>query len=214
MGIYLKHTLSNASTIGLWEINEGVDVLYAQLILNAEEQSLFNSFNNDIRKLHWLSYRNLLKELVSPGEYAHVNYDENGKPYMTDNMHHLSVAHSGKFSAAIISKSKPVGIDIELLHPKIERVVHKFLSEKEMAFISNASKLEQWYVCWGAKEALYKLYGKKELDFRENLLLSPFNYNEKGELHAKILTAETNKNYCLYYEKIENYILVHVTKEE
>ena len=214
MGIYLKRKLNNYSSIGIWEISESVDVLYSQLILNEEEQQLYNSFKNDVRRLHWLSYRNLLKELVPSDEYSYVVYDEYGKPYMANELHLLSVAHSGKFSAAIISKRSPVGIDIERIHPKIEKIVSKFLSPAEISQITVANRLEQLYVYWGAKEALYKLYGKKQLIFEEDIMINSFTYTEKGELEARIITEEINKKYSLYYEKIEDYMLVFVEEDE
>jgi len=214
MSIYLKKTLTNSSTIGLWEITEDIDVLLSQLKLNDEENALYNGFKNDQRRLHWLSYRNLLKALVSPEEYSHVIYDEYGKPYMSTDSHLLSVAHSGKFSAAIINKRNAVGIDIELIHPRIEKVLHKFLSETETAQIAVENRLEQLFVCWGAKEALYKLYGRKELDFREHMHIKPFRYVEKGNLQAWICNEEMDEKFSLNYEKVEDYMLVYVTEEE
>lgn len=213
MGIYLKKQLDNTSAIGLWEITESADILLSQLKLDNKEQQIYNVFINNQRRLHWLSYRNLLKELISPIEYSHIIYDEYGKPHMADNTHFLSVAHSGKYSAVIISKTNHVGIDIELIQSKIEKIASRFLSETELEMISNQDRIEQLYVCWGAKEALYKLYGKKELDFRENILVKPFNYEQEGDVEAIIFKEEMNKKFCLRYEKVENYMLVYATGE-
>jgi len=212
MGIFYRRNINN-STIGLWEITETADDLFSQIKLNSEEKELYEGFRNDLRKRHWLSYRNLLKELVPPEEYSHVNYDEFGKPYLQYNSHHLSVSHSGKFSAAIINKKFPVGIDIEITHPKIHKIVHKFLTEDEMKNISPENHTDSLYVCWGAKEALYKLYGKRNLLFQENILLKPFKYSGKGELAGTVRTDDFNKDFILYYEKIEDYMMVYVTEE-
>ena len=212
MGIILKRTLNDSSIIGVWEITESVEALLSQLKLNDEEKERFDSFKNDLRKLHWLSYRNLLKELVSPEEYSHVVYDECGKPYPENNLYFLSVAHSGKFSAAIVSKNKQVGIDIELIHPRIEKIISKFLTDTELNQITGSDRLEQLFVCWCAKEALYKLYGKKELDFKENMYLLPFTFSDKGVLNAIINTEEINKTFVLNFEKIEDYLMVYVTE--
>ena len=212
MGIFFKKNI-NDSIVGLWEITESAEDLYSKINLNSEEKKLYNNFKNDLRKLHWLSYRNLLKELISPEEYSHVIYDEFGKPYLQDNSHHLSVSHSGKFSAAIINKNSPVGIDIEITHPRIHKIVHKFLSVEEVKNISPENHIDSLYVCWGAKEALYKLYGKKNLLFQENIYLKPFKYSGKGELAGAVVTDDFKKDFILYYEKIEDYIMVHVTEE-
>lgn len=78
MGIFLKRNINDNSIVGLWEITETSDDLFSQIKLNLEEKELYESFRNDLRKRHWLSYRNLLMELVTPEEYSHVNYDEFG----------------------------------------------------------------------------------------------------------------------------------------
>jgi 4'-phosphopantetheinyl transferase len=208
MGIFFKRDINNA-IIGLWEITESVDALFSTLKLNKQEEELYNNFKNDIRKLHWLSYRNLLMELITPEEYSHVNYDEFGKPFMQNKSIHLSVSHSGKYSAAIISRNFPVGVDIEVTHPKIEKIVHKFLSADEIKNIFMESRLEKLYVCWGAKESLYKLYGKRNLLFQENIFLQPFEYNGNGILQGEIRTGKFHRKYSIHYEKINDYMLVY-----
>ncbi|NTW33882.1 MAG: 4'-phosphopantetheinyl transferase superfamily protein [Bacteroidetes bacterium] len=214
MGIYYKKQFGQSSTVGLWEITETLDFLYKNILLNEEEIKSFSYFKNELRKLHWLSYRNLLKEIISPKDYSHVVYDDNGKPFLSCKSHHLSVSHSGKFSAAIISNKYPVGIDIEKIHPRIEKLACKFLSEKELSDIDKNNKTEMLQVYWGAKEALYKLYGMKELLFPENIFIKPFEYNNAGEIEGEINTKNFSKKYTLFYERIENYMLVHVTDDE
>jgi len=209
MGIFLKKNIGESTIVGLWEITETVDDLFSKLRLNAEENKLFGDFRNDLRKLHWLSYRNLLKELLPPEEYSHVIYDEFGKPYLQYNSHHLSVSHAGKFSAAIINKNSSVGIDIEVTHPKIHKIVHKFLSEKEAKNISPENYTDSLYVCWGAKEALYKLYGKRNLLFQENIFLEPFVYSGNGIIKGAIKIKNFKQKFNLHYEKIEDYMLVY-----
>lgn len=209
MGIFLKRDIGESVIVGLWEITETVDDLFSNVSLNNEENDLFRSFSNDLRRRHWLSYRNLLKELVSPEEYLHVIYNEFGKPYLQYNSHHLSVSHSGIYSAAIINKNSPAGIDIEITHPKIHKIVHKFLSDKEAKSIPPENNTDSLYVCWGAKEALYKLYGKQNLLFQENILLDPFVYNGTGDITGTISTKEFKQKFNLHYEKIGDYMLVY-----
>jgi phosphopantetheinyl transferase (holo-ACP synthase) len=209
MGIILKRHISESAIVGLWEITETVDELFSNVHLNEEENTLFKGFSNDLRKLHWLSYRNLLKELISTEEYSHVIYDEFGKPYLQYNSHHLSVSHAGKYSAAIVNKNSPVGIDIEKTLPRIHKITHKFLSEKELKNIPPENNTDSLYVCWGAKEALYKLYGKQELLFQENILLNPFVYSETGFITGTISINDFTQEYKLYYEKMQDYMLVY-----
>lgn len=209
MGVYFIKDIDESAVVGLWEITETVDDLFSGVKLNSEEKELYDTFKNNLRKQQWLSYRNLLKEMISPEEYSHVIYDEFGKPYLQYNSYYLSVSHSGKFSAAIVSPHFPVGIDIEVTHPKIEKVTHKFLSEAEINKIGTKSRLEQLYVCWSAKESLYKLYGERNLLFQENIFLNPFEYNEKGAFTGEINAGKFRKEYTLHYEKLNDYMLVY-----
>lgn len=209
MPVYLKKNIENYSTLGVWEITETPDVLLQKVGLNAEEEKLYNGFKNDVRRMHWLSYRVLLKELITDKEYSHVIYDEFGKPYLQHDSHFLSVSHSGKYSAAIVSRDYPVGIDIEITHPKIERIVHKFLSDKEQQSIGKEFRMEKLYVYWGAKESLYKLYGERNLLFQEEMYLQPFDYKGQGSFNGEIKTEKFRKEFVLYYEKLNDYMLVY-----
>jgi phosphopantetheinyl transferase len=209
MPVFLKKNISDVALLGVWEITENPEALRQQIHLNDEEEILYNSFSNDNRRIHWLSYRVLLKELISDEEYSHVIYDENGKPFLSYNSHHLSVSHSGKFSAVIVSKVNPVGIDIEKIHAKIEKVSAKFLTEAEIGQLGNENIFEKLHICWGAKEALYKLFGKRKLLFQENIRLFPFEFSGKGSLIGEIITKKFRKKYLLRFEKIDDYILVY-----
>lgn len=209
MGIYHIRNIKHNTVLGVWEIAETPDELFGKIKLNAEEGNRYSRFRNDIRRMQWLSYRVLLKEMMSEEEYSHVIYDEFGKPYLTCDSHHLSVSHSGKYSAAIISRDFPVGIDIEITHPKIEKVVHKFLSEKEAEGIGMENRLEKLYVCWGAKESLYKLYGERNLLFQEHIHLNPFDYQEKGIFKGEINTGKFKKEFKIHYQKLDDYMLVY-----
>ena len=75
------------------------------------------------------------------------------------------------------------------------------------------------HVYWGAKEALYKAYGKGELDFKKNILVEPFLYENipyhasDGEFQGTILKEDFKKNFNLFYRKIDNYILVYAIEK-
>lgn len=209
MPVYLKKKIGKTAELGIWEITESPEFLLKKVQLNDEEKQRYEKFSNDTRRMQWLSYRVLLNELVTPEEYSHVIYDEYGKPYLQFDSHYLSVSHSGKYSAAIISRDFPVGIDIEITHPKIERIVHKFLSEKEQQQIGDSFRLEKLYVCWGAKESLYKLYGKRNLLFQEHIFLSPFDYTPAGTFSGRIDIGKFKREFSLHYQKLNDYMLVY-----
>jgi phosphopantetheinyl transferase len=70
-----------------------------------------------------------------------------------------------------------VGVDIELVSPRIIAISHKFLHHNEKAFLNDWIQLPKMHlelttVLWSAKEAIYKWYGHGELDFRQHMQLS------------------------------------------
>jgi phosphopantetheinyl transferase len=102
------------------------------------------------------------------------------KPYLPQEQFHFSISHSGNYAAAIVSKEKRVGIDIELYSPKTELVKNKFLTEAELTLLKqsaslssvNAQPLSQFYaftLCWCCKEAVYKYWGAGGIDFKKHI---------------------------------------------
>ncbi len=207
MSLFLKKALNDAA-LGIWEINEDVDELYAKVQLSDQEKEHFALLKSPQRRQHWLSYRLILPHLVNQVELTPITYDENGKPILSNGIRHISVSHSGKFSALIASPTKSVGIDIECMQPKIIRIAHKFLNRKELKQVFSKHAMESLYLIWAAKEALYKLHGKRDLQFRENIRIFPFRFKGEGTIMGEIRTPIYNKAYTINYQVIENYILV------
>jgi len=144
------------------------------------------------------------------GTGKEVFYDDHGKPHLADDMRQLSFTHSGDYAAVMLS-DHAAGIDFELIRPKVLRIAHKFLRHEELNDIRPIHAMEHAHVYWGAKESLYKVYGKQQLLFKENLHIEPFNYAASGGyLYGTIITGEGSKRYCLYYEKMAEFMLVHL----
>jgi 4'-phosphopantetheinyl transferase len=210
MPLFRKTQLTPKTSMGIWKIEEQPEELRNQLRLTPAEDAYYETLRSELRKKHWLSYRSILKSLMDKGSTELV-YDEFGKPHSTNRDYHLSVTHSGIFSAAIVSLEGAVGIDIETLKDRVERVKDKFLSADEKESIGNVKRLEKLYIHWGAKESLYKLHGKPEVEFARDILITPFEYmtDEKGECSARMTTPQGTKEYSVHYEKIEDYMLVY-----
>jgi phosphopantetheinyl transferase len=109
-----------------------------------------------------------------------------------------------------MASPKLVGVDIQKLVGKIDRIVHKFMRDVEIDSVSSEFRLEHLHVYWGAKEALYKVYGRKQLDFREHIFIEPFSYDlEKGVCKGAIVKDDYRLECDLFYKKIDDYILVY-----
>ena len=97
-----------------------------------------------------------------------IIYDQHRKPHLADNSYHIGISHTSEWVAIILHPTKQVGIDIETIMPRVGKVRSKFLSN-----IENQHVLPNDYTTlttyWCAKEAAYKWYGKKEVDFAAHL---------------------------------------------
>jgi 4'-phosphopantetheinyl transferase len=105
--------------------------------------------------------------------------------------------------AAIVSKKSTVGIDIEAIQQKIEKVSHKFLSPDERAFMDLHHNLAHKTVCWSAKEAVYKWYGLGSIDFKEHIHLEPFPFQPAGFISCNFNRLDTIARLYLQYYIIE-----------
>jgi 4'-phosphopantetheinyl transferase len=213
MPLIFNREVDNTTRVGLWRIDETWVELKEQLVLDPSEEIRFASFKSEIRRKQWLSYRILLKRMLSP-DVPVLEYDTYGKPCLKNSGVHLSIAHSGEYSAVITSRTTPVGIDIERLKDRIFRIRDRFLSPEEDSSICEPNLLEKLYVAWGAKEALYKIHGKPEVGFRGDIIIDAFDYlcSAKGQCTAGMKTPGGFENYDIFYERISDYMLVYAWK--
>ena len=194
---------------GIWNITETAAELLSLVQLTEFEKSMYQSFGHDLRKRQWLAYHALLQHLLSPLT-PEILYDLNGKPFLASGSHHISVSHAGEFAAAICAKNIRVGIDIEKLKERVERVKERFMLKVELESLVPENRLENLLIYWCGKEALYKLHGKPELDFRNDIHIHPFDYicNTNHTCKATLTIDDCQKDYTLYYQRIEDYMLV------
>ena len=102
--------------------------------------------------------------------------DAHGKPFLEGSPpRHFSLSHSHGHAAALVSAT-PCGVDLQRRVGKILRLRSKFERADERAFVERqASETDALHVLWGAKEALYKLYGRRGIDWHEDLIVFPFD---------------------------------------
>lgn len=189
----------------VWEMTEKGDLLCQEFDDFELYRMDYELISSEKRKLEFLGSRLLLKILL--GKEQKIMYDNNGKPYLSDNSYQISISHSKNWITVIIHPSKVVGIDIECPNSKIQKIYTRFLSETEQSQLSNGKNIEQLQLAWSAKEALYKIIGKEAIDFSNHMQILPFEVFSKGELKAMHLP--TKKNYTLNYFQTEAYTLVY-----
>ena len=210
MGCITKHYLNEFSIIGVWKIEEELDTLLELVVLDIDERKKYKSFSSNSRKLEFLSVRALLSELI--GKDARIVYNKNNKPFLKDGSRFISISHSHKLTAILLSTNEKVGIDLEYMSSNIAAIAFKFLNRKEKVTNEYEDRKYHLYIHWCAKEALYKICDKEGISIRKNLTIEPFKVMESGEIKGKVHTDKINESFDLYYSKYDNYAIVWTKK--
>ncbi len=199
--------------IGLWEVKEDELFFLEQLPLSVAEDKYIASIKGH-RRLEWLASRFLLHKMSGRTKRSACLKDEHGKPFLVDSLYDISISHSREF-AAVMAAPQSVGIDIQKMVDKIERIAHKYMREEEMASLAADTRIEHLHVYWGAKEALYKAYGRRQLDFKEHIFIQPFQFDvTNGHCQGYTQKSDEYLSFDLHYEIIENdFMLVYAIEE-
>ncbi len=198
----------NDGFIGIWEIEEEASFFLNRIELHPKEESEIKNLKGG-RQLEWLSARYLLNRVISEPLKIICLKDDAGKPFLLDYNGHISISHS-HHRTAIICASRPVGIDIQLVVSKIERIGPKFLSEREWQWAkSSESLIDILHLFWGAKEAIYKAYGKKGVDFSQNIILPPHRIEKDwNTFEAELILDTLKRTYQVSGKRTDEYMLV------
>jgi 4'-phosphopantetheinyl transferase len=210
MAVVYRHRVDDDTEFALWKIEEKAADLYKQLQLNEQEKAYFEKISASKRHLHWLGTRVLLRTMLRTDEYIDCKVDIHGKPYLVNLPYHISFSHSFDYAAVMISRSRPVGIDIEQIREKVERIADKFMRPEEMELIGDADRVRHLYAAWCAKEAVYKCFGQKEVSFANHISLEPFNFAAEGQINAHLNKGSVSLDYRIDYLQYEDYMIGYV----
>lgn len=193
---------------GIWRITEDEQSLLNQVI---DYESISEMITHPEKRLEFIAgrvlARNLLEALGKP--FEGVVKDVFGKPYYKQNTFQLSLSHSYPYVAALADVSQSVGIDLEQVKKKLLKIGPRVLHHSEQHDAGNDEIKHCIY--WCAKEALVKIYGKKDLVFSQHLLIHPFKPEKEGQLIGKIVVDETETTIHLQYFVYDSFVIVFNT---
>ena len=204
MALYYKSNI-NGSDIAIWKIEEDTDEL---IKLSHIDSSFYDSYNNPKRKREVAAVRALLFDML--GEYHEVLYTSLGKPYLKYNNLNISISHTVGYVAIILNPNTEVGIDIEKKGDTVLRVKHKYMSDRELDIIASESDIfrDNLIVCWSAKETLFKIINKEEIDFIEHLVIDDFIRNQnEGKVLMSEHKTDSKKKYTISYKIEEDFVI-------
>lgn len=190
--------------IAIWKIEESEHLLLHQLKDYSWIYDFLEQISHPEKRIEYLASRVLVKELcLKIGiKFDGIFKDEHHKPYLVGNNVHISISHSSKYCVAIYDKNNPIGIDIQAIDLKLQLVAKKFLTSLE--YISYNKSTEMLCRAWCAKEAAYKMIGKKGVSLRNQIKLT-----ELTENYATIQADFENKKYTtnVYFYTFDGYII-------
>lgn len=210
MACITEHYLNDHTLVGVWKIEEDLKTLQSMVAMDQLDQKRYKSFRSTSRKLEFLSVRALLKELIGPT--ARIVYNKNNKPFIKDGSHFISISHSNKLTALMLSTREKIGIDLEYMSSNISALSFKFINKKERITKERDKKKYHLYLHWCAKEALYKICDKEGINIKKNITIYPFDLSDSGDIKGKVHSEKINEIFDLHYTRYDNYTLVWTKK--
>jgi 4'-phosphopantetheinyl transferase len=169
--------------LAVWHLTEPEDFFTRDLTWSADESAELAAHHSPSRRMEWMASRWLLHRLTGATERLVVSKNATSRPFFQKKPDlHCSLSHSHGVVAALTS-DVPCGCDLQVVVEKIVRIAPKFMRPDELAWVDahpESERLVLKHVFWSAKEALYKTYGLRELDFRQHLYLAPFEWQAGG----------------------------------
>lgn len=170
MPLFYQHNIDVATQLAIWRIEEP-ESFYLQKVPVKKEVA------HPYKRLQHLAGRYLLPELFTDFPLEEIAIADTRKPFLPGEKYHFSISHCGNYAAAIASSDKRVGVDIEMVTPRLYDIVHKFLNAEEQIFLQEWKHITQVHlqlitILWSAKEAIYKWYGDGQMDFKRHMYLN------------------------------------------
>jgi len=211
MGCITKHYLNKDTVIGVWKIEEDLPTLLEMVEMSPQDKKRYEIYRSTSRKMEFLSVRALLAEML--GREAKIVYNKNNKPFIKDGSHFISITHSNKLTAILISRNERVGIDLEYMRVNINAFASKFLNRREKITRRWADRTYHLYIHWCAKEAMYKICDKEGINIVNDITIEPFTVQESGEIRGSVKNERIDDQFTLWYARYDNYTIVWTKKK-
>jgi len=200
MPVFFQQQINETTRLGIWKIEETEEFFKNNVPQHRD-------VTHPRKRLQHLAGRFLLQFLAPDFPYELIQIAETRKPFLPNEEYHFSISHCGDFAAAIVSRDKRVGIDVELIRPLVADLIPKFLSESEKTLLSQDAILEQSTLLWCAKESVFKWYGAGGIDFREHIRLVK---RQEGFEIVDCFFSKTNTDLTIHYRYFGNLVLAWV----
>lgn len=204
MPVFFQHQINENTRLGVWKIEESEAFFKGNVPQHRH-------VTHPHKRLQHLAGRFLLQFLFPDFPYEMVQIADTNKPFLPEEQYHFSISHCGDYAAAIVSRDKRVGIDVELTTNKIIKIKDKYLSQEEQHLFNTESLATDYHLLtllWSAKESVFKWYGQGNVDFKKHIRL--LNYQEGKETLDCFFSkneAELTIHYRWYNDLVLSWII-------
>lgn len=207
--VFFQQQINETTRLGIWKIEETEEFFKNNVPQHRD-------VTHPKKRLQHLAGRFLLQFLAPDFPYELIRIAETRKPFLQNEEYHFSISHCGDYAAAIISKDRRVGIDIEIQTPKIQKVSEKFLSPAEHSVFNieastyiplTADNYSLLTLLWSVKESVFKWYGEGAVDFREHIRLLK---QHKSDQTIDCIFTKTKTDLTVHYRYFEHMVLAWV----
>lgn len=204
MPLFYQQDINPTTKLAVWKIEETESFFLRAVPLGRE-------ITHPHKRLQHLAGRFLLPYLFPDFPHNEIEIADTRKPFLPGEQYHFSISHCSAYAAAIVSSTDRVGVDIETISPRVEKIKHKFLHPDELLFVESYPADQQiplLTLLWSCKEALFKWWGRGDVDFSEVLRIEPFLMAGKGIIKTRFHKNDFQVPLDLHYRMEEGVSLV------
>jgi len=186
--------------VGVWKITEGESFFSNKL-------GFCSIIKSTVQKMQYMATRLILTELNSEFLIGDIDDWSQNKPLYRNNYFYFNISHTSNMAVAILSTSKHVGIDIELISGRISSLKGHFLNNHELElleYIDSDNLIEVISLFWTVKEAVLKWIGDSEFDYLYCITIQNYNLNNENIINVKLDNYEIISVKVKYF-KLDNY---------
>lgn len=208
MPLFYQQDINQDTRLAVWKIDEEESFFLQKVSLKRE-------IIHPHKRLQHLAGRYLLVYLFPDFPAELIEIADTRKPFLPNEQYHFSISHCGDFAAAIVSKTERVGIDVELLTPRVEKIKHKFLHPDELQMVDRAKidKVQLLTLLWSAKEAMFKWWGSGDVDFSDVLRIWQMPIELQGKINTSFQKNEIDIALQLDYRLMSELTLCWVNSK-
>jgi phosphopantetheinyl transferase (holo-ACP synthase) len=98
---------------------------------------------------------------------------------------------------------------VQVYSSTVERIALRFLTPEDLVEVNgSANPLHLLHILWGAKECMYKAYGKRKIGFREHLFISGMDLHD-GKAVGEIRYEGLHLWYDIYFRLLPDVVWVY-----